>query len=97
MDLAIGGDHGKGLLQYDGNDKASTSVLLQVGDINCQKDTSDILKETIMDPIGESMKWIIMSGQFIVRRMNGRLDVTFQEEILIPESLDVKCKVPNFF
>jgi len=37
----------KVLLQYDGNDKESKSVLPQVGDINSQ---NDILKHTIMDP-----------------------------------------------
>ena len=68
FDISIGGVHGKGwfrmvlklLLFYRENEKPSWNLVFKVGWVDCDKH-----KQSSILPLGESIKWITASRQFV--------------------------------
>jgi len=73
VDLTVGGDHGGGkfrmtlkiLFRFQ-DSSATISRLFQVANVSHSKDETRILKTTVLDPIGDSLRNICEGGQFIV-------------------------------
>ena len=109
VDLAIGGDHGKGrfcmilkvLIRYHEVDKESKTFLYQVGEIDCVKDNLDILKKSIATPLGDSMQRIIDGGSFVLSRCEGGLTSLSFSEVsgadcdLLKVEQDVPINIPS--
>ena len=63
MDLVAGGDHGQRmfqmtlqmLLHYE-HEKEMHSFLFQIWEIDCPNDMTELLKNTILEPLGLSLK-----------------------------------------
>jgi len=76
VDICVGGDHGGGkfrmslkvLFRFHG--KESISRLYQIASVSHPKDDSQLLNETVLKPIGESLKLIVDGGCFIVQHDN---------------------------
>jgi hypothetical protein len=76
VDICVGGDHGGGkfrmslkvLFRFHG--KESISRLYQIASVSHPKDESQLLNDTVLKPIGESLKLIVDGGCFIVQHDN---------------------------
>ena len=58
IDLVIGGDHGQGKFRC-ANGMNVNSFCLKVGHIDCDKDTYDVLKNSVTTPLNNDIKTII--------------------------------------
>ena len=75
MDLVFGGDHGQGkfravvkvTLRHNDDALKNETSILKVGHVDCEKDTYDILKNTIAAPLNESLKQIVGTGLTFAR------------------------------
>jgi hypothetical protein len=76
VDICIGGDHGGGkfrmsfkvLFRFESNE--TISRLYQIASVSHPKDDSQMLNDTVLKPIGDSLKIIVDGGFFIVQRDN---------------------------
>ena len=76
LDICVGGDHGGGkfrmslklLFRFEA--KNTISRLYQIASVSHPKDNSQLLNETVLQPIGESLKLIVDGSRFIVQRDN---------------------------
>ena len=74
VDLCVGGDHGGGkfrmslkvLFRFEA--KETISHLYQIASVSHSADDSKILKDTVLTPIGSSLRDIAEGGRFIVQR-----------------------------
>ena len=72
VDLIVGGDHGGGKFRMTLKvnfclaDKSTVSVLTQIASVSFLKDDTEILKATVLDPIGRGLHLITEGGKFIV-------------------------------
>jgi len=72
VDLIVGGDHGGGKFRmtlkvnFRLADKSTVSVLTQIASVSFSKDDTEILKATVLDPIGRGLHLITEGGKFIV-------------------------------
>ena len=64
LDIVVGGDHGQGKFRYvckfilrDINVKNLNSYPIKNAHIDCDKDTYDVLNESIVKPINDEIKW----------------------------------------
>jgi hypothetical protein len=99
----VGGDNGDGKFQmtlkvlYLLSTKAIISRLFQIASVKYSKDVTSILKSTVLDPIGESLRVMVEGGRFIVTKdENNKLTVTFSSS---PECNGVTqvCSAQNKF
>jgi hypothetical protein len=75
--------------------KATISRLFQIASVEHSKDVTSILKSTVLDPIGESLRVMVEGGRFIVTKgEDNKLTVAFR---LSPECNGVTqvCSVQN--
>jgi len=76
LDICVGGDHGGGKfrmslkLLFRFNDRDTISWLYQIASVSHPQDNSQLLKDTVLQPIGESLKLIVDVGSFIVLKDN---------------------------
>ena len=76
LDICVGGDHGGGKfcmslkLLFRFNDRDTISRLYQIASVSHPQDNSQLLKDTVLQPIGESLKLIVDGGSFIVQKDN---------------------------
>jgi len=76
LDICVGGDHGGGKfrmslkLLFRFNGRESISRLYQIASVSHPQDNSQLLKDTVLEPIGESLKLIVDGGRFIVKKDN---------------------------
>jgi len=72
VDIVIGGDHGGGKFRMTMKvnfrlpNKETISYLTQIASVSFSKDNIEILKETVLDPIGEGLRIIALGRSFIV-------------------------------
>jgi len=72
VDLTVGGDHGGGKFRmtlkilFRFEDRPSTSRLFQIASVSHSKDETEILRSTVLQPVGESLRRISLGGNFIV-------------------------------
>ncbi len=52
------------------NGRESISRLYQIASVSHPQDNSQLLKDTVLEPIGESLKLIVDGGRFIVKKDN---------------------------
>jgi hypothetical protein len=52
------------------NDRDSISRLYQIANVSHPQNNSQLLKDMVLQPIGESLKLIVDGGSFIVQRDN---------------------------
>jgi hypothetical protein len=97
----VGGDHGGGkfrmtfkiLLKF--SSKASISSLYQNASVEHSKVETAILKETVLDPIGEGLKNIVCGKRFIVQKQDGNLLLAQFDYSDITNDVIVICDVPT--
>jgi hypothetical protein len=99
--FTVGGDHGGGKFRmtlkvlFRFSSKATISRLYQIASVEYSKDSTPVLKSTVLDPIGESLKVMVEGGRFIVTvGEEDRLTVQFDYS---PESNGTTqlCSVPT--
>jgi len=96
VDIVIGGDHsgGKFCMTMKVNfrlpEKKTVSYLTQIASVLYTKDKTEILRETVLHPIGEGLRQISLGGRFIV------LDNDFTLEFSISDANDksIHCSCP---
>ncbi len=72
VDIIIGGDHGGGKFRMSMKvnfrlvEKKTHSYLTQIASVSYSKDNTEILKETVLNPIGEGLELLVSGGKFIV-------------------------------
>jgi hypothetical protein len=72
VDIIIGCDHGGGKfcmsmkVNFQLVEKKTYSYLMQIASMSYSKDNTEILKETVLNPIGEGLQLLISGGKFIV-------------------------------
>ncbi len=94
VDFTVGGDHGGGkfrvtlklLLRY--HDKKSYSRLFQIASVSHSKDDIDILKATVLNPIGEGLKRIVEGQHLSAKMVDNNFIVDFA-----PGAADTICDV----
>jgi hypothetical protein len=70
--MIIGGDHGGGKfhmsmkVSFQLVEKKIHSYWMQIASMSFSKDNTEILKETVLDPIGEGLQLLVSGGKFIV-------------------------------
>jgi hypothetical protein len=73
LDICVGGDHGGGKLRmslkllFRFEAKDTISRLYQSASVSHSKDNSQLLNETVLQPIGESLQAINDGGSYIVQ------------------------------
>jgi hypothetical protein len=84
LDIVIGGDHGGGKFRMTMkvnlqlSDKATVSYLTQIASPSYSKDDIEILKDTVLKPIGEGLQLIAEGGRFNVTGMG--MEVSFSQQ-----------------
>jgi hypothetical protein len=82
VDLIVGGDHGGGKFRmtlkvnFRMEDKSTVSVLIQLASVSFSKDDTEILKATVLEPIGRGLQLITEGGKFIV---DDKLTLSFSD------------------
>lgn len=72
--FTVGGDHGGGKFRmtlkvlFCFSSKVTISRLFQIASVEYSKDSTSVLKSTVLDPIGESLKVMVEGGRFIITR-----------------------------
>jgi len=72
VDIVIRGDHGGGKfhmkmkVNFRLPETKTVSYLTQIASVSYSKDKTEILRETVLDPIGEGLRQISLGGRFIV-------------------------------
>ena len=72
VDIIIGGDHGGGKFRMSMKvnfflaAKKTHSYLTQIVSVSFSKDKLEILKETMLDPIGVGLQLVVLGGKFVV-------------------------------
>jgi hypothetical protein len=73
VDYTVGGDHGKGcfrmimklILRYDSS-KPVLYKLFHIGNVDYAKDSLDVLHDTVLTPIGASLKCMMEEGKYFI-------------------------------
>ncbi len=69
--MIIGGDHGGGKfhmsmkVSFQLVEKKIHSYWMQIASMSFSKDNTEILKETVLDPIGEGLQLLVSGGKFL--------------------------------
>ena len=101
IDFVVGSDHSKGKFWmmmkmfpcYGGNREAK-SFLFQKAEIDYPKDMTELLKNTVMAPLGTSLKWIKDGGQFIIQQVGeDNLNLSFVANEVEPVNR-MLCSIP---
>ena len=101
IDMIVGGDHGKGcfrlvlmlIIRIDGHPPINNRCLL--GEIDCKKDSVDILKNTFMVQQNERLRSISKGEYFtITKDGEGKLGVMFTKSP-VPEGITIVSSVPS--
>jgi len=96
VDLVIGGDHGGGKFRVTMKvnfrlpDKGTVSYLTQIASVSYSKDKTAILRETVLDPIGEGLRQISEGGRFIVLDN----DYTLEFSLSNTDDKSIHCSCP---
>jgi hypothetical protein len=67
VNIVVGGDHGGGKVRmtlkvnFHLQDKSAVAFLTQITSVSFSKDDTEILKETVLEPIGRRL-WLIAEG-----------------------------------
>ena len=100
MAFTVGGDHGGGKFRMTFKilfifpSKPTISRLYQIGSVEFSKDDTKILKDTILDRVGEGLKEIVLGEHFIITMTeDAKLSVSFYP---LGNDLDrLVCDVPT--
>ncbi len=93
LDIVIGGDHGGGKFRMMMKvnfcllEKKTVSFLTQIASVSFSKDDTEILKDTVLKPVGVGLQLIADGGRFIV---NEGMKVSFSS-VDMPSHLIVNC------
>ena len=106
VDLVIGGDHGQGkfrcvmkIILRDETGKNIDSYCIKIGHIDCDKDTYDVLKNSITGPLNEDIKLITAKQQIQIlndkptnkkKVVLGTVEEIDQELYTIQKSLNIR-------
>jgi len=96
VDIIIGGDHGGGKFRMSMKvnfrlvEKKTHSYLTQIASVSYSKDNTEILKETVLNPIGEGLELLVSGGKFIVLDN----DYNLQFSLSNTTSRTVHCNCP---
>ncbi len=86
--IIIGGDHGGGKfrmsmkVKFWSAEKKTHSHLTQIASVSFSKDKMEILKETVLVPIGEGLQLVMPGGKFLV------LDNDYNLQFLLSNTSD---------
>jgi hypothetical protein len=58
--------------------KVTISRLFRIASVEYSKDSTSVLKSTVLDPIGESLKVMVEGGRFIVTSGRSHVNGTVQ-------------------
>jgi hypothetical protein len=99
--FTVGGDHGGGkfrmtfkiLLVF--SSKKSISRLYQIASVEHSKDETEILKTTVLEPVGEGLRKIVSGKCFIVQKLSeGMLSASFNV-LNDPNDTPVICNISS--
>ena len=95
VDVVIGGDHGGGKFRMTMKvnfrlpGKQTVSYLTQIASVSYSKDKTEILRETVLDTIGECLRQISAGGRFIV--LGNDLTLEFSLSNVNDKSIHCSC------
>ncbi len=100
LDVVIGGDHGGGKfhmtmkVSFRLPGKQTVSYLTQIASVSYSKDNTDILRETVLDTIRESLRQISAGRRFIV--LGNELTLEFSLSNADDKSIHCSCPIQLF-
>ena len=95
--IIIGGDHGGGKFRMSMKvnfrlaEKKTHSYLTQIASVSFSKDKLEILKETVLDPIGEGLQLVVSGGKFLV--LDNDYNLQFSLSNISDRSVHCNCPV----
>jgi len=96
VDVVIRGDHGGGKfhmtmkVNFHLPGKQTVSYLTQIATVSYSKDNTDILRETVLDTIGECLRQISAGGRF---KVLGN-DLTLEFSLSNADDKSIHCSCP---
>jgi hypothetical protein len=97
VDIIVGGDHGGGKFRMSMKvnfhlaEKKTHSYLTQIASVSFSKDKLEILKETVLVPIGEGLQLVVSGGKFLV--LDNDYNLKFSLSNISDRSIHCNCPV----